>query len=141
MAKSCCSRQTSSCCCRNSIATITRIFFSNLSKSKHCSVNEYGQRWYLLWVIPLSSAWKLLQTCAAEKQLLQQSRLLPLQTRLDAHTHKPGQSSISFLIGNFEYAQPNAMQSILSIIGIGPYDTFSLCQRLRVAMKRDELQK
>ena len=86
----------------------SQVFFSNLSKSKLCSANEYGQQWYFLWIRRLRCGWKLLQTCAAEKQLLHQSRLLPLQTRLNAHTHKSGQSSMTFLLGNFEYTQPTS---------------------------------
>ena len=76
-------------------------FFPNLSKSKLCSANEYGQQWYFLWIRRLRCGWKLLQTGAAEKQLLHQSRLLPLQTRLDAHTHKPDQSSMTFFAWQF----------------------------------------
>ena len=71
-------------------------FSPNLSKSKHCSTNEYGQSWYFVGFC----AWKL-QTCAAEKQLLHQSWLLPLQTRLDAHTHKSYQFSMTFFAWQF----------------------------------------
>ena len=46
--------------------------------------------------------------CSRKAAAAAESAAASSDFRLDAHTHKPGQSSMTFRLGNFEYAQPNS---------------------------------